>query len=161
MADQDRSGEELGKYRLVCKLGEGGFAEVYLAEHSKLKTQAAVKVLRGRLAPADLAGFLAEAQTVARLVHPHILRVLDYDDEGGVPYLVLEYAPGGSLRARHPPGSRVPLETVISNVQQVAEACNTPMTSRRRWCIETSSRRICCWTARGRWCSSTLALPSP
>nr|BBH92084.1 hypothetical protein KTA_02830 [Thermogemmatispora argillosa] len=117
-------GRQLGRYRLIRLLGEGGFAEVYLGKHVILGTQAAVKLLKNRLDPNDLAAFRREAQLMARLSegHPQILRVLDYDDERGQPFLVLEYAPGGTLRQRHPPGTRVPLETVVGYVQQVAAA---------------------------------------
>ena len=74
----DRVGQRLGNYRLTRLLGRGGFAEVYLGEHLRLHTQAAVKVLYARLAtPADVEGFEKEAQTIAHLRHPHIVRVLD------------------------------------------------------------------------------------
>ncbi len=72
----DRVGQQLGNYRLVQKLGEGGFADVYLGEHIYLKTQAAIKILHTRLAKDDMEEFLNEARTVARLEHPHIVRVL-------------------------------------------------------------------------------------
>lgn len=118
----DRVGEQFGKYRLIRLLGRGGFADVYLGQHVTLGTLAAIKVLRNRLVHDDLAAFLREAQTIARLAdHPHILRVLDFDDVGGLPYLVMDYAPGGTLRQRHPAGTCVPLETVLTYVRQVAE----------------------------------------
>src|SRR5712691_9831874 len=72
----DRVGQQLGNYRLIQKLGEGGFADVYLGEHIYLKTQAAIKILHTRLAKDDMEEFLNEARTVARLEHPHIVRVL-------------------------------------------------------------------------------------
>lgn len=68
----DRVGQQLGEYRLTNKLGEGGFAEVYLGEHIYLKTQAAIKVLRMQLGSDDLQNFLKEAQTVATLKHEPI-----------------------------------------------------------------------------------------
>src|SRR5947208_14592245 len=67
----DRIGQQLGNYRLVSLLGEGGFAEVYLGEHIHLSTQAAIKVLHTRLTADDLEGFRNEARTIARLEHPH------------------------------------------------------------------------------------------
>jgi serine/threonine protein kinase len=66
----DRVGQQLGNYRLLRLLGEGGFAEVYLAEQVYLKTFAAIKVLHTRLANDDLDGFLSEARTIAALKHP-------------------------------------------------------------------------------------------
>ncbi len=118
----DRVGQQLGHYRLLSLIGEGGFAEVYLGEHIHLGTQAAVKVLHARLASDDIAQFRAEARTIARLVHPHIVRVLDFGIEEHVPYLVMDYAPNGTLRTRHPKGEQVPLASVVSYVKQIADA---------------------------------------
>ncbi|HEV2581726.1 MAG TPA: serine/threonine-protein kinase, partial [Ktedonobacteraceae bacterium] len=115
-------GQRLGNYVLVRLLGQGGFAEVYLGEHIHLKTQAAVKLLHTRLAHDDIDGFRREAQTIARLVHPHIVRVLDFGVEGSAPYLAMDYAPYGTLRNRHPKGARVPLPAVTQYVRQAAEA---------------------------------------
>src|ERR1700680_570710 len=113
-------GEQLGNYRIVRTLGQGGFAEVYLGEHIYLKSPAAVKVLHTLLTDEAQAAFVKEAQTLVRLHHPHIVRLLDFAVEAGLPFLVMEYAPGGNLRKLHPAGSRVQLETVVSYVQQIA-----------------------------------------
>jgi len=119
----DRLDQQLGNYRLTRLLGRGGFAEVYLGEHLRLGTQAAVKVLYTRLASKDDAeGFEKEAQTIAHLKHPHIVRVLDFDIEENTPFLVMDYAPGGTLRQRHPKGTVLPLPTIITYVKQVADA---------------------------------------
>jgi serine/threonine protein kinase len=66
--------------------------------------------------------FEEEARTVAHLKHPHIVRVLDYDVEDDTPFLVMDYAVGGTLRKRYPKGTILPLTTIISYVNQVAEA---------------------------------------
>jgi serine/threonine protein kinase len=118
----DRVGQQLGNYSLIRLLGEGGFAEVYLGEHIYLKTQAAIKVLQMRLASEDREGFLEEARTIAGLKHPHIIRVLDFGIEAGTPFLVMDYAPNGTLRKRHPKGTRLPLSIILSYVEQVAPA---------------------------------------
>ncbi len=119
---QDHVGQQLGNYRLIRLLGRGGSAHVYLGEHIYLKTQVAIKVLQERIETRDVESFLKEAQMVAALKHPHILRVLDFGMKGDTPFLVMEYAPGGTLRQKHPLGSMVPLPTVISYVKQVAMA---------------------------------------
>jgi len=118
----DLVGQQLGNYHLVRLLGRGGFAEVYLGEHIHLNTQAAVKVLYTHLDSDDLEKFRNEARTIARLEHPHIVRVLDFGVEDGVPFLIMQYAPHGTLRHRHPRGTTVPLITIVSYVQQIADA---------------------------------------
>ena len=118
----DRVGELLGNYRLLRLLGRGGFAEVYLGEHIYLHSQAALKVLKVVLSDKDIDDLVVEARTLAHLNHPHIVRVLDFAVERGVPFLVMEYAPNGTLRRRHPQGTRLSLETILPYVQQVASA---------------------------------------
>ena len=107
MIDRNRIGQQLGNYRLVRLLGQGGFADVYLGEHVYLKTQAAMKVLHAQITGENMEGFVTEAQTIARLKHPHIIRVLDFGVQDTLPYLVMDYAPKGTLRQLHPRGSRV------------------------------------------------------
>src|SRR5712692_10203893 len=118
----DRIGQQLGNYRLLRLLGRGGFADVYLGEHIYLKKPAALKVLHLRLDEQDAAQFLHEAQTLAGLDHPHIVRVFDFAVQDGMPFLVMDYAVGGTLRMRHPAGTRVPLERILAYVTQVASA---------------------------------------
>src|SRR5260221_3715512 len=118
----DRVGQQLGNYRLLRLLGHGGFADVYLGEHVYLQSQVALKLLHSRLSEEEAARFVTEARTLARLSHPHIVRVLDFAVHEGLPFLVMAYAPGGSLRMRHPAGTRLPLATIVSYVSQVASA---------------------------------------
>ncbi len=119
----DRVGQRYGDYRLTRLLGRGSFGDVYLAEHIHDTTLAAVKVLQTRLAHEDLKEFINEASTNFRLKHPHIVQMLDFgigaDD---IPFLVMDYAPKGTLRQRYPKGTRLPLDTVVSYVKQVAAA---------------------------------------
>ena len=118
----DRAGQQLGNYRLLSLLGQGGFAEVYLGEHVFLKKAVAIKVLYTQLGKDDLEGFLKEAQTIAHLEHPHIVRVTDFGLDGDLPYLVMEYAPNGTLRHRHPRDTTLPFATISAYVKQVADA---------------------------------------
>jgi serine/threonine protein kinase len=123
MLNLDLAGQQLGNYRVITLLGRGGYAEVYLGEHIYLETQAAIKVLHARLGDNEEAErFRYEGRTIARLLHPHIVRVFDFDIQDDVPFLVMDYAPNGSLRKRHPKGTRLPLETVLTYVQQIASA---------------------------------------
>jgi serine/threonine protein kinase/N-acetylneuraminic acid mutarotase len=118
----DRVGQQLGSYRLIRLLGQGGFAEVYLCQHVRLNSYAAAKVLNARLAGSDADSFQREAHTIARLLHPHIIRVFDYDIAEGAPFLIMDYAPNGTVCNAHPKGTRVPLAQVVSYVKQVADA---------------------------------------
>src|SRR3989440_5091815 len=116
----DRTGQQFGNYRLAAPLGQGGFAEVYLGQHVRLNLQAAIKVLYTHLTEQDVKHFQQEAETIATLMHPAIVLILDYDVQGGIPFLVMDYAPGGSLRRRYPKGTLVPLPQIVSSVKQVA-----------------------------------------
>ena len=119
----DYTGQQLGNYRVTGLIGRGGFADVYLGEHIYLKTQVAIKVLQARLGNSeDMNSFLKEAQTVAHLVHPHIVRVMDFGVDNETPFLVMDYAPNGTLRERHPKGTQLPLTTIILYVKQIADA---------------------------------------
>lgn len=119
---EDRVGQHFGQYHLIEKLGAGGFAEVYLGEHVHLKTLAALKILQTQLSGEEINTFREEARTLAHLNHPHIVRVLDFGIEHSIPYLVMDYAPNGTLRQRHAKGTPLPLSTIIFYVTQVAEA---------------------------------------
>src|SRR5947209_12563590 len=118
----DRIGQQLGNYRITRVLGQGGFADVYLGEHIYLKRPAALKLLRTSLRESDIANFLAEAQTLASLNHPSIVRVLEYVVEQDMPVLIMDYAPEGTIRNRHPRNSVLPLKTVVTYSKQIAIA---------------------------------------
>ena len=118
----DRTGQALGQYRIIASIGHGGFADVYLGEHVFLKTQAAIKVLHTRLASDMNEQFLAEARTIAHLVHPSIVRVHDFGIEDTTPFLVMDYAPNGTLRQHHPRGVALPLALIVPYVKQIAGA---------------------------------------
>jgi serine/threonine protein kinase len=115
-----RTGQRLDDYRLLRYLGGGSFGEVYLAEHLYRKTQVAIKILP-RLSEADIPTFLNEARTI-RLKHPSIVQVQDFGIADHLPFIVMDYAPNGTLRDHHPKGSRLPLEQIISYVKQIAAA---------------------------------------
>jgi serine/threonine-protein kinase len=112
----DSIGRVLGdRYRLVTALGTGASAHVYLAEDVSLHRRVAIKVLHPALAGdvAFLKRFRAEARAVAALNHPNILQVYDWGEEGGEPYLVLEYLAGGSLRQYYDSGALLTPEQAV------------------------------------------------
>jgi serine/threonine protein kinase len=101
-------GFTVGKYRLLEWLGSGGMGYVYLAEHIFMRRRVAIKVLPLALATDTwfLDSFYREAQAVAALDHPNIVRAHDIDHEGNLHFLVMEYVDGSSLQkivAKHGP----------------------------------------------------------
>ena len=93
----DRTGEQIGPYRLMEKLGEGGFGEVYVAEQQQpLRRRVALKLLKPGMDSRDvIARFEAERQALALMDHPHIARVLDAGSTSvGQPYFVMELVRG-------------------------------------------------------------------
>jgi serine/threonine protein kinase len=122
MQDRRALGKQLGNYKLIGLLGAGSFAEVFLGEHVLLNTQSAIKVLSTHLTGDEEERFLKEARTLARLAHPHIIRVLEFGVQEGTPFLVMEYAPNGTLRQRHSKGIPLSPQLILPYVRQVASA---------------------------------------
>lgn len=118
----DRVGEKFGNYRLVRPLGKGGFADVYLGQHIHLDSFVAVKILLARMMEHEQGEFLHEARLIASLEHPSIVRVLDCGIEHDTAFLIMNYAPHGTLRQRHPKGDRLDLIQTLSYARQVTSA---------------------------------------
>ena len=120
----DLTGKQLGSYRLIRQLGNGGFAVVYLGEHILLKTQAAIKVLHQiQLSSEEEEKFRNEARTIAKLKHRNIIQVLDYgiQESTNTPYLAMEYAPR-TLRQRYATGTVLSPINILRNVKEVVNA---------------------------------------
>ncbi len=115
-------GQLLGNYKLISPLGEGGYAEVYKGEHIHLGTHVAIKVLKTIITGDAIEKFLTEARTIASLEHPNIIRVRDFAIHEGVPFLVMDYAPKGSLKDSHLIGRPLPYITTVSYIKQIANA---------------------------------------
>jgi serine/threonine protein kinase len=99
------SEKDLGRYRILEQIGEGGMATVYKGMDTLLEREVAIKIIRRSALPPDqlehiLKRFEREAKTLARLSHSNIVKVYDFGDYNGSPYLVLEYLPGGTLKQR-------------------------------------------------------------
>jgi hypothetical protein len=94
--------QTLGKYTLGELLGQGGMGAVYRSHHPLLNRPVAIKVMLANIAadPQAHQRFVREAQVVAVLSHPNIVNIFDVDVQNGQPYIVMDFAPGGSLAAR-------------------------------------------------------------
>jgi beta-lactam-binding protein with PASTA domain/tRNA A-37 threonylcarbamoyl transferase component Bud32 len=113
-----------GRYRLLRPIGSGASAHVYVAEDVRLKRAVAVKILHPALSEdkSFLRRFQAEAQTVAVLRHPGIVRVYDWGEDGEQAYLAMELLEGGSLRSLLDSGYRLSISQVAAVGLDVASA---------------------------------------
>ncbi len=95
-------GENVGPYRITDRLGQGGMATVYRAYHANLDRYVALKVLHAifREDQTFLTRFRREAQIVAKLEHPNIIPIYDYNEHNGEPYLVMKFIEGETLKSR-------------------------------------------------------------
>ncbi|HLB45823.1 MAG TPA: serine/threonine-protein kinase, partial [Anaerolineales bacterium] len=95
-------GENVGPYRVIAQLGQGGMATVYKAYHASLDRYVAIKVLHPAFKEDTtfLARFQREARVLAKLEHPNIIPIYDFADHEGHPYLVMKYVEGETLKAR-------------------------------------------------------------
>ncbi|TAK11789.1 MAG: serine/threonine protein kinase [Anaerolineae bacterium] len=120
----DLTGKTLAGYTIVEKIGKGGMATVYKAFQPSLSRDVAIKVLSPYYAEMDSSfrpRFAREAQAVASLRHPNILLVIDYGEQDGFGYLVMEYVPAGTLKDLLDVKS-LPLRQTSTLIGQVAGA---------------------------------------
>jgi len=101
----DLTGHDIGRYHVIEQLGQGGMATGYKAFDSRLDRDVAIKVIRmGSLAPDGaehmLKRFEREGKSLAKMMHPNIVPIYDYEEYEGSPYLVMAYIPGGTLKSQ-------------------------------------------------------------
>jgi serine/threonine protein kinase len=120
--------KKLGKVQIDSLLARGGMAEVYLGTHTTLQRKVVVKILRGHYEDDNtlLERFEREARVVAKLRHPNIVQVFDFDTVDDQPYIVMEYIAGPSLsqylKALHGKIGRLGLPLVSRLLTGVASA---------------------------------------
>jgi serine/threonine-protein kinase len=116
-------GEIVGPYRIISQLGQGGMATVYKGYHENLDRYVAIKMMhQGFLEdPSFLARFKREAQIVARLEHPHIVPVYDFNEHQGQPYLVMKFIEGTTLKDDTTHGT-LPTKLVIHVMTAIGSA---------------------------------------
>jgi serine/threonine-protein kinase len=128
-APPDLSGQTLGDFLLLRRLGQGGMGQVYLAEQISLKRKVAVKTLRPDLAADEvsLRRFKAEAENVARATHANIVQVYAIGDDKGLHFMALEYVEGRNLREylekKGPPETLIALGILRQVAAALQRAC--------------------------------------
>jgi serine/threonine protein kinase/Tol biopolymer transport system component len=117
------AGSQMGVYRIVSKLGEGGMGEVFRATDTKLHREVALKVVAQEYAsdPNWMARFQREARVLASLNHPHIAAVYGLEESGGQCAIAMELVEGVSLAERMAKG-RIPIPEALTIARQMAEA---------------------------------------
>lgn len=113
----------LGSYKLLDHIGTGGMNSVYLAEHVVMKRRVAIKVLplTGDEDPTFLDRFRFESRAIAALDHPNIVRAHDFNNDGDVYYLVMEYIEGKDLHHLVKEKGPLPFQTAADYVRQAAD----------------------------------------
>jgi serine/threonine protein kinase len=93
-------GESVGPYEIVARVGGGGMATIYKAYQKALDRYVAIKVIHPALK--DDLGFIArlkrEAEIIAKLNHPNIVAIYDFNEFDGVPYVVMQFVDGRTLK---------------------------------------------------------------
>ena len=125
------TGSTLGRYQIVAPLGQGGMATVYKAFQPALDRYVALKVLRSGIVddPEQRERFDREAKAIARLRHPSIVQVFDFDSVDGQSFLVMEFVDGDTLKSKltelSKAGVRLPRRDAARIVSEVADALDT------------------------------------
>jgi serine/threonine-protein kinase len=105
-----------GRYRLESKLGSGGMSTVFLARDETLERWVAIKVMHREISdqPDQIERFRREARAVAQLSHPNVVAVIDAGEDGGYPYIVLEYVEGETLKQRIDRLGHLPVDEAVA-----------------------------------------------
>jgi tRNA A-37 threonylcarbamoyl transferase component Bud32 len=111
-------------YDVLDLLGEGGMGLVWKARQTKLNRLVALKMVLGEqcVGSKELIRFLAEAEAVAAVKHPHVVQVYEYGDAHGRPFLAMEYLAGGSLADRLERTGRIDPKAAAALVSALAGA---------------------------------------
>lgn len=117
-------GKEIGPYRILEKIGEGGMGIVFKGLHIKLEQEVAVKALSPALShdPVMKERFISEAKIQAKLSHPNVANILNYLEEGENVYLVMEFIKGETLEKRLLREGALPAANAITIALQVLDA---------------------------------------
>src|SRR5919202_737186 len=113
-----------GRFRLEERIGSGGMSTVYRAFDPTLERWVAIKLMHRDISqdPDQLERFRREARAVAQLSHPHVVTVIDFGEDGGTPYIVLEYVEGETLKERIRRLGRLPVAESVAYAIEVGRA---------------------------------------
>lgn len=113
-----------GRYEILQRLGAGGMATVYLANHRLLERKVAVKILNPEYASDEefVRRFRREAQAAASLSHPNIVSIYDVGHEGDIHYIVMEYVPGETLKELINREGPLPVRQAVDIATQICDA---------------------------------------
>ena len=119
--------ENIGKYQIWSSLGEGAMGVVYEAFDPDIERRVAIKILHRHLVterngPEFLERFKREAISAARCIHPNIVMVLEYGQDGGMPFIVMEFVEGASLQDIIKSGKGISLQKTLSIISQLLKA---------------------------------------
>jgi len=112
---------QIGKYRVLKALGQGGMGVVYLGRDDSLGRNVAIKVINARLEGVEnaLRRFGREARAIARLSNPHIVHVYDFEPDGSPPFLAMEYVPGCGLDGIIHQGGPLGYPEILDGARQI------------------------------------------
>ena len=116
--------QQIQNYKIISPLGEGGMANVYLAQHQSLGNNVALKLLKEEYVqhPNIRKRFLAEARNLAQMSHPNIIKVTDLIDAGDIVAFVMEYIEGDTLEHYIERNGKLPNEEIESFLKQMIDA---------------------------------------
>jgi eukaryotic-like serine/threonine-protein kinase len=112
------------RFRLEEKIGAGGMSTVYRAYDTTLERWVAIKSMHRDIStdPDQLERFRREARAVARLNHPHVVTVIDFGEDDGSPYIVLELVEGETLKQRIKRMGRLPVAEAVAYAIEIGRA---------------------------------------
>ncbi len=114
--------QQIGPYRIIRMLGQGGMGLVFLAEDSRLQRRVALKVFKGNLASgSDARRFQAESKAAAKLSHPNFVQIYEAGEERGIRYLAMVYVEGQTLADRVATNPLPSLQAALL-IRQIADA---------------------------------------
>lgn len=112
------------RYKIIKRVGQGGMADVYLAQDTILQREVAIKILRGELSsdPVSLLRFKREAEAIGQLSHPNIVKIYDVGEEDGKQFIVMEFVEGKTLKQLIANRGALYKEEAVSIMKQLVSA---------------------------------------